>query len=56
MFENSKIEVIGNVNKKYFGTLLTDLLKAFDCIGHDLLITKRNGYVLSRSESKLINT
>ena len=56
MFENSKIEVMRNVNKKYFGTLLTDLPEAFDCAGHDLLITKHNGYGLSLSESKLINT
>ena len=25
-------------NKKAFGALLTDLLKAFDCLSHDLLI------------------
>ena len=56
MFENSKKEVMRNVNKKYFGTLLTDLPEAFDCAGHDLLITKHNGYGLSLSESKLIKT
>ena len=27
-------------NNKAFGALLTDLSKAFDCLSHDLLITK----------------
>ena len=27
-------------NNKAFGTLLTDLSKAFDCLSHDLLIAK----------------
>ena len=33
-------------NHKVFGTVLTDLSKAFDCICHDLLIAKLNGYEL----------
>ena len=31
-------------NKKPFGALLTDLLKIFDCLSHELLIAKLNAY------------
>ena len=31
-------------NKRSFGALLTDLLKAFDCLSHDLLTAKLNAY------------
>ena len=31
-------------NNKAFGALLTDLLKAFDWLGHDLLIAKLHAY------------
>ena len=34
-------------NNKVFGALLTDLLKPFDCICHDLLVAKLNAYGLS---------
>ena len=33
-----------NDNEKSFGALLTDLLKAFDCLSYDLLIAKLNAY------------
>ena len=33
-------------NNKAFGTLLTDLSKAFDCLSHDLLIAKLRAYGL----------
>ena len=33
-------------NKNIAGAVLMDLLKAFDCIPHDLLATKRHAYGL----------
>ena len=41
-------------NHKVFGTVLTDLSKAFDCICLDLLIAKLNAYGLSLPGLKLI--
>ena len=43
-----------NDNNKVFGALLTDLLKAFDSICHDLLVAKLNAYGLSHPALKLI--
>ena len=42
-------------NKKVFGALLTDLSKGFECIYHDLLITKLNAYGLSLPVLKLVH-
>ena len=38
---------MGSVDKgKVFGAVLTDLSKAFDCLNHDFLIAKLNGFSL----------
>ena len=36
------------------GILLTDLIKSFDCISHDLLIAKLHAYGFSKTSLKLI--
>ena len=51
MLENFK-EVIDRGNQ--FGTLLTDLSKAFDCIDHKLLIAKLYEYGVSSSALNII--
>ena len=43
-------------NKKSFGALLTDLLKAFDCLSHDLLIAKLNAYRFNMSALRFIHS
>ena len=43
-----------NDNDKEFGALLTDLLKAFDCTCHDLLVAKLTASGLSLPALKLI--
>ena len=41
-------------NNKVFGALNTDLLRAFDCICHDLLVAKLYAYGLSLPALKMI--
>ena len=41
-------------NRKMFGALLTGLLKAFDCLSHDLLIAKLNAYGFSIAALRLV--
>ena len=38
--------------RKVFGTLLTDLSKAFDCLSHELIIAKLNAYIFSLAALK----
>ena len=42
-------------NVKVFGTLLTDVSEAFDCICHDLLTVKLNTYGLSLSALNVVH-
>ena len=50
MLEKSKRPVD---NSKMFGALQTDILKAFDCLGYELLIAKLNAYGFSLTALKL---
>ena len=45
---------IARDNKEFCVTILTDLLKAFDCICHNLLIAKLNAYGFDRNAVELI--
>ena len=45
-----------NGNKKSFGTLLTDLSKAFDCLSHDPLITNNNAYEFNMSAVRFVHS
>ena len=43
-----------SITKKVFGALLTDLLKAFDCLSHDLLIANLDTYGFSMVALRII--
>ena len=45
---------IARDNKEFCVTIVTNLLKAVDCICHNLLIAKLNAYGFDRSTVKLI--
>ena len=45
---------IARDNKEFCAAILTNLSKAFDCICHDLLISKLNAYRFDRNVLKLI--
>ena len=51
MIEKMKI---ARDKKEFCAAILTDLWKAFDCICHDLLISKLNAYGFDRNALKLI--
>ena len=53
MLEHRKSAVDkGNV----FGTLFTDLSKAFDCLSHELIIAKLNAYGFNLASLKLVQS
>ena len=43
-------------NGKYYGALLTDLSKSFDCTSHELVLAKLQGYDFSLRALRLIHT
>ena len=40
---------------KYFGAILTDLSKAFDCVSHELVLAKLHAYGFSLRALRLID-
>ena len=50
-----KLKVAVDKGKVFGGALLTDLLKAFDCHNHELLIAKLNAYKFTLPALKLVH-
>ena len=50
-----KLKVAVDKGKVFGGALLTDLLKAFDCHNHELLIAKLNAYEFTLPALKLVH-
>ena len=45
-----------NDKEKSFGALITDPSKAFDCLSHELVVTKMHAYSFDQQALELINS
>ena len=52
----SKLQCVFRKGYNEYGTLITDLCKAFDCLPHDLIVAKLHAYGFSIESLKLINS
>jgi hypothetical protein len=49
-------DVLMSLNNKLLGGVFCDLQKAFDCVDHDILLSKMNWYGISGKEYKLLSS